>query len=96
MGACGPERKDYAAGLAAQRGSILLPADRIAADDMALESSLRLLQIVPSSAELVVEYPLASAITEVIGSLTSSTQDPGVGGDACGGDLRRRRRKLAR
>lgn len=79
MGACGPERKDYAAGLAAQRGSILLPADRIAADDMALESSLRLLQIVPSSAELVVEYPLASAITEVIGSLTSSTQDPGVG-----------------
>lgn len=72
MGACGPERKGFAATLARQRGAVLLQADRLAMDETALESSLRLLQIVPDSPELVVEYPLASAITEVIGSLTSS------------------------
>lgn len=76
MGACGPERRDFAAALARQRGSVLLQADRIASEETALESALRLLQLVPSSTELVVEYPLASAITEVIGSLTGSGGDP--------------------
>ncbi|MGJ9374412.1 GTP-binding protein [Nesterenkonia sp. CF4.4] len=83
MGACGPERKDFAAALAQQRGSVLLQADRVAADETALDSALRLLQMVPSSTELVVEYPLASASTEVIGSLTAA--DPDSEGDGGGG-----------
>ncbi|MCH8561488.1 GTP-binding protein [Nesterenkonia sp. DZ6] len=72
MGACGPERKDFAAALAQRRGAVLLQADRLATDETALDSALRLLRLVPDRPELVVEYPLASAITEVIGSLTAS------------------------
>jgi len=70
LGACAPERKEYAAQLARQRGSVLVEAERVARDDTAVESAFRLLQLVPDHSEIIVEYPLASVATEIIGSLT--------------------------
>ena len=70
LGACPPERKEYAAQLARQRGSVLVEAERVARDDTAVESAFRLLQLVPDHSEIIVEYPLASVATEIIGSLT--------------------------
>jgi len=74
MGACAPERKEYAAKVARQRGSVLVEAERVARDHTAVESALRLLQLVPDQSEIIVEYPLASVATEIIGSLT----EPGL------------------
>ncbi|WP_218221516.1 GTP-binding protein [Nesterenkonia sp. Act20] len=70
MGACAPERGRFARDLALRRESVLLPAERIAEDASAVESALGLLGIVHPAPELVIEYPLATGATDVIGSLT--------------------------
>lgn len=71
IGACAPERQDYARRLARRTGAHLLPAGRITEDADAVELAVQLADQGTAPAPLVLEYPLQVPVLHIIGELTA-------------------------
>lgn len=69
VGACVPERHDYARRLAADRALIMVPAARIAEDHRTVDQAVDLVEKAPDSSGLLLEYPMEVPATEIIGGL---------------------------
>lgn len=83
MGACAPERQQYAERLAAASGRMLIPAKRLA---LAADPNSEAVTLAPWAGRdtgAVAEFPSTSSAIEVIGSLTDEEAPTRLTGIAC-------------
>ncbi|WP_022872939.1 GTP-binding protein [Nesterenkonia alba] len=83
VGACGPERRDYARRLARHEGRKLLSAQRIAVQSDALRAITHRLERAPYGPELLVELPLHAHMPDVIGELTDGPHNTRLSDIVC-------------
>lgn len=70
VGACIPERREYARRLAASRRLTLVPARQMEDPSGALRTALHLNAWLPDSAGLLLEYPARTPARDIVGELT--------------------------
>ncbi|WP_051297461.1 GTP-binding protein [Brevibacterium album] len=70
VGACVPERREYARRLAAARRLTLVPAKQMEAPSEALSTALGLNAWLPDSTGLLLEYPTKTPARDIVGELT--------------------------
>lgn len=73
VGACVPERQDYARCLVHSQDHVLVSAQQVRRSSQAVEQAANLLAATLPSGELVVEYPLEVPAMDIIGELADPT-----------------------
>lgn len=69
VGACVPERQEYARRLARSRGSVMVPAHRVSQNPAVVDQTRDLLRRVPDHVGILVEYPMEIPAMDVIAEL---------------------------
>lgn len=83
VGACGPERQRLARALATESSRVLIPAGRLTRETHPIEAAAAAITDAGAAAGVVVEFDATTAVTEVIGTLTSLKGAAGLTGVVC-------------
>ncbi|GGO58889.1 hypothetical protein GCM10010910_00530 [Microbacterium nanhaiense] len=83
VGGCVPERRDYASRLAGLTGRILIPAARLEAVPDPIEEAMMLAPWCLHPAGVVIEFPSASAMPDLVGALADEAGPTRLAGVVC-------------